>query len=150
MLRLQCLVNFQVETSPCGILNSASVDPQHLRDNMRQFNQYLNTFCSEQSSFQRMRFQFYTCLLGTMLYPEGGTSFIETLFLANWKNVLKLSCRLPCQWPPTPLTEPFSVRERVDSLKKRQAAFLYLKACLNQALILTLLLLWLSFILRPK
>lgn len=96
------------------------------------------------------RFQFCTCLLGTMLYPEGGTSFIETLFLANWKNVLKLSCRLPCQWPPTPLIELFSVTERVDCLKKRQGAFLYLKACLNQPLILTLLLLWLSFILRPK
>ena len=56
MLSLQCLVNFQVETSLCGIFNSASVDPHHLQDNMRQFNQYLNTFCSEQSSFQRMPF----------------------------------------------------------------------------------------------
>ena len=150
MLSLQRLVNFQVETSPCGILNSASVDLHHLRDNMHQFNQYLNTFCSEQSSFQRMCFQFYTCCLETILYPEEGTSFTETLFLANWKTVLKLSCRLSCQWPPTPLIEPFSVTERVDSLKQRQGVFLPLKACLNQALILTLPPLWLSFILRPK
>ena len=28
-----------------------------------------------------------------MFYPEGGTSFIETLFLPKWQNVLKLSCR---------------------------------------------------------
>ena len=137
--------NFTVWYPQLCLCGSAASAGQHA-----SVYQYLNTFCSEQSSFQRMRFQFYTCLLGTMLYPEGGTSFIETLFLANWKNVLKLSCRLPCQWPPTPLTEPFSVTERVDSLKKRQAAFLYLKACLNQALILTLLLLWSSFILRPK
>ena len=101
MLSLQRLVNFQVETLLCGILNSASADPHHLRDNMHQFNQYLNTFCSEQSSFQRMCFQFYTCCLETILYPEEGTSFTETLFLANWKTVLKLERSKPIPSTPT-------------------------------------------------
>lgn len=40
--------------------------------------------------------------------------------------------------------------ERVNFMKRSKGAFLYLKGYLNETLILTLLCLWLSFILRPE